>query len=95
VGNRHLSSVCCFILRTSIVVGPIKLYEDYQSTENQMGTTCNTRVRQEKFVQIVGDWIPLAQDTDRWRAVVNTVMNVPFLQLAGNITSGFVSRYFN
>jgi hypothetical protein len=26
----------------------------------------------------VVDWIPLAQDRERWRAVVNTVMNLRF-----------------
>ena len=25
------------------------------------------------------DWIDLAQDMDRWRAVVNAVMSLPFL----------------
>jgi hypothetical protein len=25
------------------------------------------------------DWIDLAQDSDKWRAVVNTVMNLQFL----------------
>jgi hypothetical protein len=28
-----------------------------------------------EIVREVVDWIHLAQDTDRWRAVVNTVMN--------------------
>jgi hypothetical protein len=30
------------------------------------------------------DWINLAQDTDRWPAVVNTVMNLRIPQNAGN-----------
>jgi len=30
------------------------------------------------------DWMHLAQDKDRWRALVNTVMNIRFPKKAGN-----------
>jgi hypothetical protein len=32
-------------------------------------------------------WIDLAQDKDRWRAVVNAVMNLQFPQNVGNFLS--------
>jgi hypothetical protein len=31
------------------------------------------------------DWIDMAQDRDRWRAVVSAVMNLRFPQNAGNL----------
>jgi hypothetical protein len=33
------------------------------------------------------DWIDLAQDKERWRAPVNTVMNLRVPRNAGNLTT--------
>jgi len=33
------------------------------------------------------DWMHLAQDRDRWQAVMNTVMNIPIPQKAGSFLS--------
>jgi hypothetical protein len=35
------------------------------------------------------DWINLAEDWDKWRAVVNTVMNVAVLENAGNFSNSW------
>jgi hypothetical protein len=47
----------------------------------------------ERFDGGVGvDWIDLAWDMDRWRAVVNTMMNIRVPYNAGNFLSSFSGR---
>jgi hypothetical protein len=40
------------------------------------------------------DWIDLAQDTDQWRALVNTVMNLRFAYKVGKLLSSCVTGGF-
>jgi hypothetical protein len=37
------------------------------------------------------DWIGLAQDRNRWTALVNLVMNLRVPQIAGKLSSGLLS----
>jgi hypothetical protein len=37
------------------------------------------------------DWFGLAQDRDKWRDLVNAVINVCVLQNAGKLSSGYIT----
>jgi hypothetical protein len=40
------------------------------------------------------DWIGLVQDRDGWQAVVNAIMNLRFLQNAGNFLTSWGTKLF-
>jgi hypothetical protein len=44
----------------------------------------NSKMDLEEVGMGCGDWMELAQDRDRWRALVSTVMNCGVLYNAGN-----------
>jgi hypothetical protein len=41
------------------------------------------------------DWIELAQDTDRWWALVNTIINPPVQKNAGNFLTSWKPPSFS
>jgi hypothetical protein len=48
---------------------------------------CQLSVQQENIYRGSSNWIDLAQDRDKWQAVVNTVMNLRVPQNGGNFLS--------
>jgi hypothetical protein len=49
----------------------------------------NIKTDHEEIVKGVVDWIGLAQDRDKWRALVNAVMKLWVPSSAGNLSIGF------
>ena len=43
----------------------------------------NIKMDIQELVGGCGDWMELAQDTDRWRALVSTVMKIRVLKMRG------------
>jgi hypothetical protein len=41
------------------------------------------------------DWIDLAHDMDQWRALMNTVMNIPIPQNAGKFLNSYIISSFS
>jgi hypothetical protein len=38
------------------------------------------------------DWIGLTQDRDKWRALINSVLNLQVPQNAGNLLTGYTTN---
>jgi hypothetical protein len=48
----------------------------------------DTEMNFQEFVFEFMYWIDLAQDRDRWQALLNAVMNFRFSRIAGNFLAG-------
>ena len=71
--------------RGTVLVGTLKVDRPL----GRPGGTRNDDIKMDlQEVEWGKDWIDLAQDRDRWRAVVNRVMNVQFPPNAGNFWTG-------
>ena len=51
------------------------LRERDHSGDQDVGGRINIKMDLEEVERDCGDWMELAQDRDRWRALVSTVMN--------------------
>jgi hypothetical protein len=51
----------------------------------------NIKMDLEEISWSGADWIGLVQDTDKWRSLVNAVMNLQFPWNAGELSSGYTT----